>query len=140
MRRGPIVKINSARLREELGWRGISQIGLALEIGTQEECVSRLISRGRCRSETLESIEEALHLPKNTLLVLDPGDQLPTDNKPRYYRLKAQMTVQELAEKSGVSTNTISRLENGTDCYSFNAACLAKALGVPMGVYLGYED
>ena len=137
MRRGPIAKIDSVRVREELGRRGLSQRALAEMLGTYEKTVSKILSRGTCYSETLYNIEDTLQLPRNTLLRRDKEDR---NNKPRYYRLKAQMTVYELAEKAEVSTETISRLENGGDCYCFNAACLATALGVPMGVYLGYEE
>ncbi len=140
MRRGSILKIDVGRLKEELEKRELTQVALADLIDMHEEGVSRLIARGNCRSETLRDIEEALELPRFTLL--GPGEEasLPTASKPRYYRLMAKLSTRDLAEKSGVSIKTINRLENGYDCYSFNAACLAKALGLPMGVYLGYED
>lgn len=140
MRRGSILKINSALLKEELEKRELTQVGLADLIDMHEEGISRLIARGNCRSETLQDIEEALGLPRFTLLM--PGEEapLPTSSKPRYYRLLAKMSTRDLSAKSGVSIKTINRLERGYDCYSFNAACLAKALGLRMGVYLGYED
>lgn len=140
MRRGSTLKIDVDKLKKEMAKRELTQVGLADLIVMDQVGVSRLISRGNCRSETLQDIEEALGLPLFSLLA--PGEEanIPTNNKPRYYRMKAKLSTRDLAEKSGVSIKTINRLENGYDCYSFNAACLAQALGLPMGVYLGYED
>lgn len=131
------MKIDPRRLKEELGRRGLSQRALAQTLGVWEKQVSKIMARGSCSSDMLDDIEAALQLPSHTLLRRDKEDR---DNKPRYYRLKARMTVRELGEKAGVGVETISRLENGGDCYSFLAAALAKVLGVPMGVYLGYEE
>ena len=51
-------------------------------------------------------------------------------NKLKYWRLKRAISVRELATKSGVDKNTISRLENGNKGYSVTLGKLAIALEI----------
>ncbi len=51
-------------------------------------------------------------------------------------RVAANLTIEELAEKAGVSTGLVSQLERGIGNPSFNTmAKLAYALGVPIGTF-----
>ncbi len=50
-------------------------------------------------------------------------------------RIKAEMSQQELAEKSGVSRSDISRIENGKANPSYKMLCkLAKGLGMELKI------
>ncbi|UZO80625.1 helix-turn-helix domain-containing protein [Aquimarina sp. ERC-38] len=51
-------------------------------------------------------------------------------NKLLEYREKLNLTQEELAQKAGVSTRTIQRIEKGTEPKGHTLKVLAKALGV----------
>ena len=51
-------------------------------------------------------------------------------NKLLKYREKQNLTQEELAEKAGVSTRTIQRIEKGTEPKGHTLKVLAKSLGI----------
>lgn len=53
-------------------------------------------------------------------------------NKLRYLRAQAGLTLEELADQSGVNRDTISRIENGRKARSLTFGKLAKVLGVDL--------
>jgi len=53
-------------------------------------------------------------------------------NRLEYLRSSAGFTLEELAEKSGVNRDTISRIENGRKARSLTLGKLARALGVDL--------
>lgn len=137
MRRGgPSVEIDVGKFRsavENSEYRSTRALALDLKIDPAQ--LYRVVERGRCRADVLFVIEQALGLGQGELSVI--GEE---KNKPRYWRLRRGLSVQELSERSGVPHQTINRLERGgSDCRVFQAACLSRVLNVPMGVYLGYE-
>lgn len=134
---GMSVTIDIPRLRTALVDRGYrSMRSFSLSVGMSPSQLAHAMKRGRCRSDMLARIEKGLALAPGALNA-DGASQ----SKPRFYRQLKGWSVNQLSEKAGVSTSIITRLERGEgDCYAFTAACLSKALGIPMGVYLGYED
>lgn len=134
---GTIVTIDVPRLQTALVDRGYcSMRSFSLSIGMLPSQLAHTVKRGRCRSDMLARIERGLALAPGALSTDGAGK-----SRPRSYRQLKGWSVKQLSEKSGVSTGVITRLERGEgDCYAFTAACLSKALGIPMGVYLGYEE
>jgi transcriptional regulator with XRE-family HTH domain len=55
-------------------------------------------------------------------------------------RLRKPLTQDELAEQSGVSKNTILRIEKGADTYPQTVRKLATALGVEADALMGEPD
>lgn len=53
---------------------------------------------------------------------------------------RKNMTLADLAERSGVNTYTISSVRHGKSCTQETAAKLAKGLGVPLETILEKED
>jgi len=51
-------------------------------------------------------------------------------NKVRYWRIKRGLTLEQLAEKSGVNRDTISRIENGRIARPLTMGKLALALEI----------
>ena len=135
-RGGPVVEIDVKRFDTALKTRGLTQSGLAKMIGVTPGVVSRILSRGSCRQKLLADISDALWTSIENLV---PARSTKV-TAPEHWRQVAGLTREELAEKAGVGVQTLYRLEHEEgDILSFNAACLARACGVPMGVYLGYE-
>jgi transcriptional regulator with XRE-family HTH domain len=65
-----------------------------------------------------------------------PSDLTQFGRKLGPLRVAANLTIEELAEKAGVSTGLVSQLERGIGNPSFNTmAKLAYALGVPIGTF-----
>lgn len=50
--------------------------------------------------------------------------------KLKYYRDKQHMTQEQLSARAGVTTRTVSKIENGANVHNATAQVLAKALGV----------
>lgn len=135
--RGPTIEIDSGKLGALIVERGLNMTKLAALIGSNGRTISVILSRGTCRQEMLTDIAKALSIEEKELLrIRDRSDC----SAPEYYRLRAGLTRDRLSEKSGVCVHSITNLERGNcDVLGFTAACLAKACGVPIGVYLGYE-
>jgi transcriptional regulator with XRE-family HTH domain len=53
-------------------------------------------------------------------------------NKLRQLRIELGLTLDELAAKSGINRDTLSRAENGRKLQPLTLGKLAKALGVPL--------
>jgi DNA-binding XRE family transcriptional regulator len=138
---GAYVKIDVAKMKELIylrtgGGRG-SQGRFARMCGIDPSIFCRILKRGNCAVFMLGRIATAMGVEPDEF-VADIG---MFKSKPQAYRLRAGLSRQQLAEKAGVTESCVSRVEMGDrDCLAFTAACLSKALGVPMGKYLGYED
>ena len=136
-RGGTIVAFDSDKLRvavKEAGFRSLRSFALDIQVDPTQ--LAHAIKRGRCYADLLFAMERGLGIDEDALLT-----DATQKSRPRYWRQRKGMSVNQLSKKSGVSTSIIHRLERGDgDCYCFSAACLAKALEVPMGVYLGYEN
>lgn len=131
---GAIVEIDVLALRDLIFESHITITELARRVGTSRDTISTILGRGTCRSGMVRGLADALDIDES--IICPRGDR----SAPEYYRVLADLTQEELAEKTGLSKNTISRLELGKgDVLTFNAYCLAQACGVPMAVYLGYE-
>jgi DNA-binding XRE family transcriptional regulator len=118
--------------------KSISQFARTHEL--KRDVLAHVLAVGRCSEYTLTRIADGLgRQPKEFF-----KDVVITDKEmtiPLAYRLAAKMTRRELAAKAGLSTGAIERLERGDgECSVFTAACASRALGLPMGRYLGYED
>ena len=136
---GAITQFDSAKLRgaidehvKEAGW---SRAAFAKSCGIDPSSISKMLKRGSCNVEMLYRIADTLCV--NRCEFVDKVGLFP--NKPFRYRALKNLSRRELAEKAGVSETTIESLETGRDCMTIPAACIARTLGVPLGVYLGYE-
>lgn len=118
--------------------KSISQF--SREKGFTRDVLAHILAKGRCSEYTLSRIADALgREPQEFFKDVAPVKKEMTI--PLAYRLQAKMTRRELALKAGISARSIERLERGDgECSVFTAACAARALGLPMGRYLGYED
>lgn len=133
---GAIVEFNSDRLREMIAesWP-FSRAKFARDCKIDPGTLSKMLIRGSCNVEMLYRVAHGLKMPESMLL-----DEVAVyKNAAHKYRVRANLSIYQLSKKSGISEMTISRVENGEDCYVFSAYCLAQTFGVSIGRYMGYE-
>jgi len=58
----------------------------------------------------------------------------------RQYRLKLKWSVSELARRSGLTAQTVSRIENGEPAFDYTVAAIAEALSSALGQTLTIDD
>jgi transcriptional regulator with XRE-family HTH domain len=58
----------------------------------------------------------------------------------RQYRLKLKWSLSELARRSGLTTQTVSRIEDGEAAYDFTVAAIAEALSQALGQTITIDD
>ena len=125
--------------------RRISQFRLADMMGTEQSTIAKLEKgAGYPKLPTLYKISEALNIPVSDILSESPpskdGMLSPEEvgANIRKWRTMRGLGVKKLAEKSGVSRNSIRNLETGK-CMSFllTYQYIAEALGVTVGTLLG---
>lgn len=105
-------------------------------LGVDRSQISHILRKGYCQADTMKKLADTLGIPCKDL-----APESVSHNKPLMCRIERGISVEELVAKSGVSRTTIGTLESGTgNITAFNAFCLAKALGLTMDEYLGYED
>lgn len=57
----------------------------------------------------------------------------------RHYRLRANLTLEELSKRSGVSTSTIQHWEHGDGLLTLaNMAAVCEVLGISIDEYIGH--
>lgn len=87
---------------------------------------------------TLYKISEALNISVSDILAESPPSKKKSAQTSAKWRIMRGLGVKKLAEKSGVSRNSIRNLETGK-CMSFllTYQYIAEALGVTVGTLLG---
>lgn len=134
---GSLVDIDSQALKALIEEQELSLTAVAEMVESNASTISRIISRGNCRQEMLYDLALVLEVSCRDLMRNKKETRL---SAPEFCRVAAGLSIDELSKKAGVNRHSIARLEAGEgDVLSFNAYCLAKACGVPTGVYLGYE-
>lgn len=58
----------------------------------------------------------------------------------RQYRLKLKWSISELARRSGLTYQTVSRAENGEPVFDYTLAAIAEALSAALGQTITIED
>ena len=133
------------RLKNIREVRRISQFRLADMMGTEQSTIAKIEKgAGYPKLSTLHKIGEALNIPVSDILAESPpsknGMLSPEEvgANIRKWRTMRGLGVKKLAEKSGVSRNSIRNLETGK-CMSFllTYQYIAEALGVTVGTLLG---
>ena len=133
------------RLKNIREVRRISQFRLADMMGTEQSTIAKIEKgEGYPKLSTLYKIGEALNIPVSEILAESPpskdGMLSPEEvgANIRKWRTLRGLGVKKLAEKSGVSRNSIRNLETGK-CMSFllTYQYIAEALGVTVGTLLG---
>ncbi len=133
------------RLKNIREVRRISQFRLADMMGTEQSTIAKIEKgAGYPKLSTLYKIGEALNIPVSDILAESPpskdGMLSPEEvgANIRKWRIMRGLGVKKLAEKSGVSRNSIRNLETGK-CMSFllTYQYIAEALGVTVGTLLG---
>ncbi len=91
--------------------------------------------------KTIEKLANALNVPKTQLIegeITDTG--LALGEKIRIIRNENNMSLQELAEKVGISLSYLSEIERGTVYPALNTLKrLAEGLGIPVSSLMGHE-
>ena len=133
------------RLKNIRKVRNISKFRLADMMGTEQSTIAKLENgAGYPKLPTLYKISEALNISVSDILAESPpskdGMLSPEEvgANIRKWRTMRGLGVKKLAEKSGVSRNSIRNLETGK-CMSFllTYQYIAEALGVTVGTLLG---
>lgn len=134
---GASVKFDSDKLRSmiEDRWPD-SRASFARSCGIHPATFSKMLIRGTCNVDMLYRLAHGLKMPESMLM----DKVVCYKNKPHAYRVRANMSIDQLSKKSGISAESISHVENGRDCFVFNAYCLAQVFGVSIGQYMGYEE
>jgi transcriptional regulator with XRE-family HTH domain len=58
----------------------------------------------------------------------------------RQYRLKLKWSISELARRSGLTAQTVSRIENGEPAFDYTVASIAEALSNALGQTITIDD
>ena len=58
----------------------------------------------------------------------------------RQYRLKLKWSISELARRSGLTAQTVSRIENGEPAFDYTLASIAEALSNALGQTITIDD
>ncbi|TME03180.1 MAG: helix-turn-helix transcriptional regulator [Chloroflexi bacterium] len=58
----------------------------------------------------------------------------------RQYRLKLKWSLSELARQSGLTVQTVSRIENGEPAFDYTLASIAEALSNALGQTITIDD
>lgn len=133
------------RLKNIREVRRISQFRLADMMGTEQSTIAKIEKgAGYPKLSTLYKIGEALNISVSDILAESPPSKNGTLSPEevganiRKWRTVRGLGVKKLAEKSGVSRNSIRNLETGK-CMSFllTYQYIAEALGVTVGTLLG---
>ncbi|MBM7854045.1 transcriptional regulator with XRE-family HTH domain [Desulfohalotomaculum tongense] len=101
------------------------------------------IERGSKRPslKTIEKLAAALNVPKTQLIegeITDTG--LALGEKIRIIRNEKNMSLQELADKVGISLSYLSEIERGTVYPALNTLKrVAEGLGIPASALMGHE-
>lgn len=126
-------------LREE---RGYTLQDLARRANLSLSYLSE-IERGSKKPslKTLEKLAAALNVPKTQLIEGDVVERgLSLGDKIRLLRTEKKMSLQELAERAGISLSYLSEIERGTVYPSLNTVKrIAEALDVPPTSIMGQE-
>ena len=131
------VELDGARVLYILRRQGKTQSDLAFDIRMDRGNLSKALKSGGCSVTTLHEIADALQVAPGELVV--KGANTP-GSVARRHRILAGFSVPDLADRSGVSSSTIAKVErDATGLTAFNAICLAQALDMTVEKYLGYE-
>ena len=135
MVKGAIIRIDVDKVNALIVSSGLWSRGAFGRLcGIDHVTFTRILRRGTCQVEMLDRIARKINIPTSEL-VEEVGI---FDNEPQKFRAKANLSTDDLAKKAGVSASVIHRVEKGGDCRSFDAFCLAKALGLTVEEYFGY--
>lgn len=134
---GATVKIDGEKLRAMIeDYWPHSRASFARECKIDPSTLSKMLLRGSCNAEMLNRVARGFDMRGSELM-----DKVAKyKSVPHSYRVKANMSLEELERKSGISIMTISRIEEGGDCFVFTAFCLSQVFGVSVGQYMGYKE
>jgi hypothetical protein len=132
---GAIVSFDAEKLRAMIKehWDG-SMASYARYCRIDPAALNKMFKRGTCNVEMLYRISKGVRMPAYELL-----DRVALwRSAPHRCRARANLTLEQLSQKSGIGVSTIEGVEGGGDCCTFSAYCLAQALGVTIEEYFGY--